>query len=315
MGFIDELKKKIDEKRKIRESSLNAYVFNINKLYKLMFDNKEIPNLDFLNKKDDVMKTIDSKKLSTRKTYLASIVVALMAFDKDEKLIEFYRKEMEDLAKKFNEEMNEQKKSERQSENWVSLDKLNKILKQIRNELNSKGIFEKDTLTNKQFDLLQQWVVGSLYLLQPPLRNDYIMKVISKKEYDDLTEEEKKKQNYLVNISPKKKMFSIGEYKTAGLYGTKTFPVSRKLNSVLNIWLKFNKTGNLLVNSKKEPITPNSLTKLLNKTFEDTGKKISSTMIRHIYISEKFPPQLEEKQQIANQMGHSVKQQELYSKK
>jgi len=119
MTFIEDLKSKIDEKRNIRETSLNAYIFNINKLHKLMFG-KDIENLKFLKDKEKVMKAIEDKKNSTKKTYLASIVVSLMAMDGDEDLIKYYRNEMEELAKKFNEEMATQKKSEVQDKNWVS---------------------------------------------------------------------------------------------------------------------------------------------------------------------------------------------------
>lgn len=319
MTFLENLKSKINEKRSIRESSLNAYVFNINKLHKLMFD-KEVENLKFLKDKKEVMKAIDEKKLSTRKSYLASIVVSLMAMDGDEELIKYYRNEMEDLAKKFNQEMETQRKSETQDKNWVSLDKLRKVMRKYRNELNEKKIFTKDpeSLTNKEFDLLQKWVVSSLYILDdnPPLRNDYLMKIISQKDYDKLSDEEKKKQNYLINKSRNTKTFSLGEYKTAGKYGTKLIPVGKKLNSVLNIWLKFNKTDDLLLNSRKQPMTSNGLTKYLNKVFEPTGKNnISSSMIRHIFITDKFPPKLSEKQEVADKMGHSVSQQELYAKK
>ena len=317
MTFLEKLKSQIDEKRNIRESSLNAYIFNINKLHKSIYD-KEVESLDFLKDKKKVMDAISEKKLSTRKSYLASIVVSLMSMDYDEDLIKYYRTEMEDLAKKFNEEMETQRKSETQDKNWVSLASLRKVMRKYRNELNEKKIFQKEDLTNKDFDLLQKWVVSSLYILDdnPPLRNDYLMKIISTKDYDKLSDEEKKKQNYLINKSRNTKTFSLGEYKTAGKYGTKLIPVGKKLNSVLNIWLKFNKTDNLLLNSKKEPMTSNGLTKYLNKVFEPTGKNnISSSMIRHIFISEKFPPQLKEKQEVADKMGHSVSQQELYSKK
>jgi len=318
MTFIETIKKEINEKRKLRPSSLNAYASNMNKLHKLMFD-KEINGLDFLKKKKDVMKTIEEKKLSTRKTYLAAIVVTLMAFDKDEKLIEYYRDEMEDLAKQFNANMEEQKKSETQDKNWVSLAALRKVMRKYRNELNEKGIFKKDVddLTNKEFDLLQKWIVSSLYILDenPPLRNDYIMKTISNKDYEKLSEDQKREKNYLVIKSRNNKMFSLGEYKTSGKYGTKTIPVGKKLNSALNIWLKFNKTGHLLLNSKREPMTANGLTKYLQKTFAPTGKNISSSMIRHIFISDKFPAQNKEKEEVAEKMAHSVNQQTLYSKK
>ncbi len=319
MTFLETLKTKINDKRNIRETSLNAYVFNINKLHKSIFD-KDAENLDFLKKKDDVIKALENKKLSTRKSYLASIVVSLMSMDGDEDLIKFYRNEMEDLAKKFNEEMETQRKSEKQKDNWVSLEKLRKVMRKYRNELNEKKVFQKEPekLTNKEFDLLQRWVVSSLYILDdnPPLRNDYLMKVISQKDYDKLSDKDKEKENYLINKSRNTKSFSLGQYKTSGKYGTKIIKVGKKLNSVLNIWLKFNKSGYLLLNSKKEPMTSNGLTKFLNRTFSPTGKNnISSSMIRHIFISEKFPPQLKEKQEVADKMLHSKSQQDLYAKK
>ena len=318
MSFIDKIKKEIGDKRNLRSSSLNAYASNINKLYKLMF-NKEIENLDFLKNKKKVMDTIDNKKLSTRKTYLASIVVALMAFDKDKDLIKYYRDEMEDLAKQFNNEMQEQRKSETQDKNWVSLTTLRKVMRKYRNELNEKEIFKKnpDELSNKEFELLQKWIVASLYILDdnPPLRNDYIMKTISNNDYSKLSESQKKETNYLVIKSRNNKSFSLGDYKTSGKYGTKLIPVGKKLNSALNIWLKFNKSGHLLLNSRKEPMTANGLTKFLQKTFAPTGKNISSSLIRHIFISEKFPAVNKEKEAVADAMGHSVQQQTLYSKK
>lgn len=317
MTFIEKLKKEISEKRKLRDSSINAYVSNMNKLHKIMFD-KPIEDLDFLKDKSKVMKAIENKKLTTRKTYLASIVVSLMSLDKDEKLTSYYRDAMEGLAKEFNSDMEKQKKSEVQDKNWVSLEALRKVMRKYRNELMEKKIFQKDKdLNNKDFDLLQKWVVSSLYILDdnPPLRNDYIMKVISKTEYDNLTETEKSQENYLINKSRNTKIFSLGDYKTSSKYGTQLIPVGKKLNSVLNIWLKFNTTGHLLLNSRKEPMTPNGLTKYLQKTFAPTNKNISSSMIRHIFISDKFPAVNDEKEEVASKMLHSTEQQTLYSKK
>ena len=286
MTFTDTIRKEIGDKRKLRPSSINAYVGNINKLHKSMFDT-EIKDLDFLKDREKVMSTIEDKKLSTRKTYLASIVVTLMAFDKDEKLISYYRDEMEELAKKFNADMEEQSKSDVQNKNWVSLESLRKVMRKYRNELNEKGIFKKeaDSLTNKEFDLLQKWIVASLYLLDenPPLRNNYIMETISNADYEKLTDKQKTEKNYVVIKSRNSK--------------------------------SFNKSGHLLLNSKKEPMTANGLTKYLQKTFAPTGKNISSSMIRHIFISDKFPAQNKEKDAVSEKMLHSTEQQTLYSKK
>jgi hypothetical protein len=319
MTFLDDLKTKIKEKRNIRDSTLNAYVFNINKLYRLTHDDKTIDDIKFLNNKDTVMKAIEEKKLSTRKSYLAAIVVVLMAYDADEELIKYYRTEMELLAKTFNAEMETQKKSQTQDENWVSLEQLKKVMKKYKAELDRDKILQKDQLSKKEFDLLQKWIVSALYVIDdinPPLRNNYIMKIINKKDYDKLTATEIKQNNYLVIKSRNNKFFSLGDYKTSGTYGTKLIDIGKQLNSALNIWLKYNTTENLLVNSKGGSMTANGLTKFIQKVFQPTGKNnISSSMIRHIYITTKFPPQLKEKQEVAEKMLHSPSQQSLYSKK
>tara|TARA_R110000803_G_scaffold19146_3_gene50401 strand:- start:126 stop:554 length:429 start_codon:yes stop_codon:yes gene_type:complete len=141
------------------------------------------------------------------------------------------------------------------------------------------------------------------------------MKTISNSDYSKLSDAQKKERNYLIIKSRNNKTFSLGDYKTSGKYGTKLIPVGKKLNSALNIWLRFNTTGNLLLNSRKEPMTGNGLTKFLQKTFAPTGKSISSSMIRHIFISEKFPAVNDEKEEVASKMLHSTSQQTLYSKK
>ena len=124
--------------------------------------------------------------------------------------------------------------------------------------------------------MLQQCVVGMIYIgddKNPPLRNDITpMVVIDLKDYRDLSDEALTK-NYLVVQSRNKKFFSLGEYKTAGKYGLKRIDLGGRLNSVMNIWLKYNRSKSLINNSKGEPMSPNGLTKLLNvnKTFESTG--------------------------------------------
>ena len=133
MTYADELKAKIAEQRNVRESTLNAYIFNLNKLHKMMRNGEAMDSLDFLKKKEKVDSELASKKLSTKKTYYASIVVGLMAEEAPEALIKRYRDEMEELAKTFAKEMDEQKKSEQQDKNWTTLAKLRKVMRGYRN--------------------------------------------------------------------------------------------------------------------------------------------------------------------------------------
>ena len=63
-------------------------------------------------------------------------------------------------------------------------------------------------------------------------------------------------------------------------------------------------------------MSSNQLSKYINKVFEPTGKKVSANLLRHIYISEKFPVEKNrEKEDIADKMGHGVDTQNTYAKK
>lgn len=319
---MDIVKEKIIKNRNLKESSIKTYVFNLNKLHKKIFD-KPIENLDFLLDVDKVINTLSELKLTTQKTYIASIVVALDAMKekKYEKSLDKYREIMLDNIKDYNEDIKKQNKSETQSKNWISMKALKKVVNDYHKELKNKKVFEKskNEITKKEKDLLQKWLVGSLYVIDnknPPLRLDYTpLQIISLKDYNKLKDNQKDK-NYLVNVSRNNKFFSFSNYKTDKTYGIKKIPVGNKLNSVLNSYLKLHDNKYLLLNNKGEPMTPNSLSKYITKVFEPTGKKITGTLIRHIYISEFLTgPSLQEKENLSELMAHNVATQTLYRKK
>ena len=319
---METLKKAIDEKRNIKPNSLKAYVISISKLHKATEGDGEFKNLDFLKDTDEIKKFLSGLKLSTQKNYLASIIVSLDAMNKKEKyddLIKEYREILDDTHNKYVEDYENGEKSESQKKNWVSMKELKKVMAMYLRDIKERELFGKEELNKKQMALMQKWVIANLFLNEenPPTRLDYSpMEIISKSEYDKLDEEERKENNYLVIVSRNNKFFSFNEYKTSGKYGENQVKVGKKLNSVLNIWLKYNKTDSLLLNSKGEPMSANGLGKEIKKVFEPTGKNISVNMLRHIFISEKYPKEkLDEKADDAKKMGHSVKTQEGYSKK
>ncbi len=318
---MDIVKQKIIDNRNLKESSVKTYLFNLNKLHKKIFD-KPIENLDFLLDVDKVIDALADLKLSTQKTYYASIVVSMDAMKekKFEKALDKYREIMLDNIKDYNEDIKKQNKSETQSKNWISMKALKKVVNDYYKELKNKKVFEKskDEITKKEKDLLQKWLVGSLYVIDnknPPLRLDYTpLEIISLKDYNKL--KDNKNKNYLVNVSRNNKFFSFSDYKTDKTYGIKKIPVGNKLNSVLNSYLKLHDNKFLLLNNKGEPMTSNSLGKYITKVFEPTNKKITGTLIRHIYISEFLTgPSLQEKENLSELMHHNVNTQQLYRKK
>ncbi len=212
-----------------------------------------------------------------------------------------------------------QTKTSKQKENWVELRELRRLLRSYEEALKEQDILDASgELGRHDYELLRKWVTGSLYIGtdgNPPVRLDYgAMQVINNREYVRLTEEERKSNNYLVIVTPKsRKFFSFGDYKTADKYGLNIVKVSPKLNRVLNIWLGYNKGKKYLLGTDV-PMSSVQQTRLIQSVFAPSGKTISASMLRHIFISEKFPAQLDERSETARRMMHSNSTQEDYAK-
>tara|TARA_R110002153_G_scaffold193128_2_gene346486 strand:+ start:3110 stop:4063 length:954 start_codon:yes stop_codon:yes gene_type:complete len=317
---METLSKAINEKRNIKPNSLKAYLISIKKLNEFV-TKKEFTDLDFLKTIADVDIYLRKLKLATQKNYLAAVVVSLDAMNNEGRytdLLVEYRTLLDEINGKFVEDYENGEKSKKQKENWTTIKELVKVMNAYLADIKDRELLKQETLNKKQMALMQKWVIANLFLNKenPPTRLDYApMEIINKADYDKLEADEKKNNNYLVITSRNNKTFSFNEYKTSGKYGENNIKVGKKLNSVINIWLKFNKTDSLLLNTQGNPLSANGFGKEIKKTFEPTGKNISVNMLRHIYISEKYPNQTEEKDKDAKLMGHSVSTQTQYSKK
>ena len=305
------LKSKINESREIKANSLSAYMISLRKIHSGIETKIKFDDIKWLLKIDKIKVLLMKLKLSTRKNYLTSIIVALMTDPKKhKKLISSYRTIMDDTVAEYNELMKTQELSETQAENWATMEELKAITTKLA-RIKAK-ILIKPELDMKDLAVVQEHLVASLYTNLPPLRNDYAGMII-KKESDYNQAEDK--ENYLIE-GTKGYYFVLNQYKTAKTYGSKKIEVPKLLEYTIRKWLEVNPTDYFLINNKFKPLSPNSLTKLLNKIFASTGKKISSSMIRHIYLSNKYDAVLEEQEKDAGDMLHSVAvQQGVYVKK
>jgi len=312
------LEEQINVIRNIKPKSLKAYMISLKKIYGAI-DNKDIEfdTLDFLKKKyyKKVIEFLNTMKPVTAKNYLSAILVGLSVHPVENKtILDQYRNHLDSIANEYNKKIQSQEKSEKLEKNWITLIELKKIVSRIKRDIKEKRLDKKEEWTNKDIELYQRYLTGLLYTEMPPVRNDFAnMKVIKFKDYDKL---KNKNENYLVLVGNKKRFFSLGAYKTSDLYGVKTIPVNPIINKAISKWLEHNKTGFFLINKQKKPLSENSLTKLLNKIFESSGKSISSTIIRHVYLTEKYGKTNKEQENDADVMGHSVAtQQNVYVKK
>ena len=302
---MEKIREKIKQARpSLSESSLNSYTRNLRVLYqKLNETRKEPENINYLMDFDKITDFMDDWKLSTKKTYISSIVVALKSFKKEKKIIDKYGIFLTKLGEQYENRAREQKKTEREEKNWTSMTELYKVLKIFQSKVRRHGIRKKKELDSNDKKTLLSLLVLSLYLLDvekhPPRRlEDYAsMKIVRGKKIpnDD--------DNFLMVYSRNKKEFVFQNYKTKHIYKTQKFIVSPKMNAVLNLWLKYNDSDRLI------PMSANQLSKFLTSIFTKyLDKKISVNMIRKTYISDVYKdvPALKKLSEKAEKMGHNV---------
>ncbi len=329
---------RISEGRSVRPITLANYRRNILKMshdvMKLKDDEKydvckrcckgevkeeEFKDLEFLKNYDDMVGYMNKLTPSVRKLRCASVIVAL----EDEGLKEKYRKYMFEEKRKYDENMKKNKKNEKQSDQWVKFEELVKCHKNYRTSLKNEGLLkkEKQVLDSRQKNMLMKFLVSGLYTMVSPGRNDYSnMKVINYEGFEELTDEDKDNNKYAVlGVGKNMSYFHLGKntYKTGKTMGNHKLKAGRQLQAVLKIWRHYNKDAEYLLSvqrgkNKGNPMTSNSLTKYIMKTFEPTGKKkIGSNMIRHIFVSENDDIKaVKNATKIAKDMKHSVGQQQ-----
>ena len=296
--------------RKIKENSLKAYLIILKKLN----NNKEVESLNYLKEKEDIIKKIKEKALTTQRNYLGAILVALPILKDSKDLLDYYKLELEKVNEEYQKIIGSHEKSDNQKTNWSTLSELKEIFNKYKKQITKDNYKLKDKLNSKEFNFLTNYLIVALYTLMPPTRLDYAPMSIIKNDSED-----NDKGNYLVIKSRNKKHFIINEYKSSKTYGKIRINIQSELNSIINLYLKFHKdTDSFLLNSRGEPLSANGLSKLLTSSFSrySNNKKITLNLLRHVYISEnvKLTKDTDESK-LANQMMHSGATQQMYIKK
>lgn len=298
-SVTEQLKETISKNRpKLSQSSLTAYASNLKNLFLKHNKEKEFNTDWFLNEKEvlNALKDIDGSK---RKTYLASVIVLINDPLKTKKLSE----QMIEDSQKWQVNNKEQEKTKAQSDNWISQDDVKNLYNTYAK--NVKYIWNKENKTPVDYQLLNNFILLSLMggLFIPVRRSldytEFKIKNINpeKDNYYD------KKTNKLV----------FNQFKTAKVYIKQEVDVPLELSKILKKWEKINPTDYLLFDNKQNKMNSVKIRNTFNLIF---GRKASTNILRHMYVSNKYDANLKQMEEDARSMGTSVKTlQEQYIKK
>ena len=184
-------------------------------------------------------------------------------------------------------------KTEVQEKNWISWGEIMKKQEDL-----------KEKMKTGDWEAQLQSMVLSLFTLIPPRRNEYQNMLVGTPGATDT--------NYL-DLKGKKFVFNV--FKTSRKDGSMELAIPDTLMDVIKMYLKHHplrkeKSYPFLVYADGSPLTQvNSVTRILNRVF---GKAVGCSMLRHIYLTEKFKGTHEDMKLIAGQMSHSVQTQKSY---
>lgn len=234
-------------------------------------------------------------------------------------------------------------KTEKEEKNWITKEEIELKMQFLKNKLNKNyskpADFKGSTI--KYYDILQQILVLQLYTQIPPVRNDFAnVTVINGRDTSSSSSSSLSSNSSSNSSSPvtpatvncvgnyidlNKSELVLKEYKTSKIYGEKVLDLPETLITFIKTTEKIKKElfkkdldhANLLINvSNLSCMTKNGLTRYLNKIF--APKKISTTILRKVYISEKYPVIHSNRERLndSNFMGHSIGMAStVYSKK
>lgn len=307
-----------DKKPDISKLSVKTYANAVNKVLELI-DSKEVKDLYL--KDADVIKTLREKyeKPNTIKTKIASVIVLIKCLEvpkKDKKTydsaLDTYSKEVESLSSDIRKDLKDGEKSAKQKTNWVSTEEGDKLKAFLKSEVPEtiKGV--------KDLSHFRNYVLYLLYE-DMPTRNELAdTKIVfsSPKKHSELSDE----WNYIVLDKRLKKVsYIMNAYKTAKSYGSKVIPLSDSLYPLLVDYKtavdKYNGGHGwmFLNNAGTEKLSRNRLGVIYGTLGSHIGKKLGTTMNRHLAVSRVVP--LDAMKQLADKMGHSVQEQtEVYAK-
>jgi len=201
-------------------------------------------------------------------------------------------------------------KSEKQKENWLNKDELEAILSEEEKEYEEAIQKKRGILKPHTYLDLQNFILLSLYM-KFPLRNDvHNMKVVLKSKWNKMSNIRKNEGNYLV-INKTDAFLILNDYKTAGTYGQKKIDLGEDLTDLINNFLKFRENHGwgsdyFIINKKQEAMAANGITKSFLRLFGKYNKKISTSMIRHIILTEMFGDVEKQKEEMADKIGNSA---------
>jgi hypothetical protein len=275
--------------------SLVQYLRKVKSIYKKFDDEFNGSNINLLKDTERIDSFLDDYK--GKKDYYWAIINVLKTFPLTEKVVSHYTDIMINSMKKSKAEIRENKKTQKQADNWLNYNNVIELFKRNKNKLNDKD------------KLLMSFIV----FFPRRLQDWYKMK---------LNKSGKKDMNYnYLNIKRNlPTTFQFFRSKSQG-YEDTTKRIPSSLKNMITQYIRDKEIKNnelLFSRSNGEMHTADSFSRYVRELFRViTGKDITSNLWRHIYEThfqdKKYS--LNYREELAQNAGHSLLKALEYVKK
>lgn len=294
---MDAIIERIKENRpKLSLGSIKTYKSILKNVYDRCYNDTDY-DYDKFDDSKRVLAHLKEIPFNKRKTVLAGLSVLTANPD--------YTKVMMDDIHEYNADQLKQTKTPAQEIGMIEPTEVEEIFSRL--ETNAKHCLKKAQHSPSDLNEIMKWVMLALTggILQAP-RRSIDFGCMKWRNIDKATD------NY-VDIKAGKFIFQ--NYKTEKSYGSQECEITKPLKVILNKWFRVipDSCDFVLFDNKMHSLSSPQMTHRLNEIF---GKKISTSMLRHIYLTKKFGGiDLDELQKTATAMGNSSMQALLYVKK
>lgn len=294
--------------KELSDSTIKIYEGNLNSIAKAINVSRDAKELWIQKNTKQIMDYIKTKSNNHTQKNLYSAIIAIGKRKKlPDKVLKPFEDEMYGSAVEIEQQYETNEMSDRQKENWISSSELAKKINELKSDLSP---------TIDSYAKYKKLMIYLILLIHSkyPLRNDlHLAKIYHDKDFVST----KASADYNYIIIGNKPRIILNVYKTAKDYGSKIIELDKECNDELLKYYDeitaFSSNNFFLVKKEEdEHIGRTQFIAWFQSAFP--GKKIGSTMIRQMAVSELYkvePEQFKKEQQLASVMGHSMATQKL----
>ena len=279
----------------LSDSSVKTYLSILSNLLKKVYGTNEF-SIDKLNDSTKILEFLKDYTPNRRKTILSALVITT-------ELPEYRTLMMED-SNNYATQIATQVKTQKQQDNTITQDELQKLLKKHKNI--ATRLYKKEEFTAKDYQDIQDYILLALF------SGVYIIPRRSL----DYTSFKFHNIDKLVDNFMDGNELVFQKYKTAKSKGIQRIKIPITLKNILAKWKKINPTDYLLFNNKQNPLTSATMTQKFNRLFGN--RNISINNLRSSYLSHKYQDTIQMREDLESdmeQMGSSLNMSNTYIKR